>query len=349
MAWRVPAKYSTPGVSGLPAIRALSECGQALFPRVADANLPAIVSEARLRSSFIYLANAVHDLTANWRLVVLGLAPLVVVASLCLLPDALNLQHSLVQTLEPGTRAVGYFATQVPYRRPVEVRPLFPPWSTVSLHLLFFVLTVGANLVILCILKQAGNGARKLPTWPAVRAVYRECWNLVLPFYWVAILQLLALAVGLVLLIVPAALAFVWLYFSQYSLVMDGNHSWRALLHSRELERGLFLPVAIRIAVFLAVWSGYNTWAGIIFIGISLALGFVGAITGSLWTVVFAADLISVSVGFLTSFFFLAAGNRLYQDLKAALAQPDAGEAADSSVTGPLRSEASGQDSLGAD
>lgn len=309
--------------------------------------LPAIVNRPRLRSSFIYLANAVHDLTGNWRLVVASLAPLVVIASLCLLPDALNIQHSLVHTLEPGTRSVGYFAAQVPYTRPAEVQPLFPRWSTRTLHVLFFLLTVGANLIILCILKQADHVSRESRLWPAVRDVYREGWRLLLPFYWVALLQLLAMAVGLVLLIVPALLAFFWLYFAQYALVMDGRHSWHALLNSRELERGRFFAVAMRIVVFLAVWSGYNTWSGIAFIVISLALGFVGALTGSLWAVIFFADLLAVSVAFLTSFFFVAAGNRLYQDLKMVPARSSADQA--ETATGPLRAQAEDRDSLGAE
>jgi hypothetical protein len=281
--------------------------------------LTPIVADARLRSSFIYLANAVREMTAFWRLIALGLAPIVLLASLCLLPDALNLQHSLVRTFEPGSRSVGYFAVQMPYpaRDPASLAPLFPSWVTRSLHVLFLILTAGANLVALCIIRALDDEVGKQELWPATRAVYREALGLAPAFYWVALLQIIAMVVGAVMLIVPGVLAFIWLYFAQYSLVIDGYRSWPALLHSRELMRGRFFPVALRIVVFLAVWSGYNSWAGAAFVGISLLIGLLGALTGSVWAIVWLADLLSVSVAFLTSYFFLAAGYRLYQDLKA--------------------------------
>ncbi|HLH78456.1 MAG TPA: hypothetical protein VKV28_16775 [Candidatus Binataceae bacterium] len=298
------------------------------------------MAEARLRSSFIYLANAVREMTAYWRLIALGLAPIALLASLCLLPDALNLQHSLVRAFEPGTRSVSYFAVQMPYpaRSSAALAPLFPLWMTRSLHLLFLILTAGANLVALCIIRALNDGTGKQEIWPATRAVYREALRLVPAFYWVALLQIVAMAVGAVMLIVPAVLAFIWLYFAQYSLVIDGYRSWPALLHSRELMRGRFFAVAVRIVVFLAVWSGYNSWAGAAFVGISLLIGLLGALTGSLWSVIWLADLLSVSVAFLTSYFFLAAGYRLYQDLKATatIAIPVQINGAQPS-TGPLR------------
>ena len=99
-------------------------------------------------------------------------------------------------------------------------------------------------------------------------------------FIWVTILQLLAPALGLflfqlassyvpdsigvwayialVLMIMLGALVYAWLYFAQYALIFDGKHSWHALLFSRDLMRKRFFKVAIRIVVFLAVWSGLN-------------------------------------------------------------------------------------------
>jgi hypothetical protein len=282
----------------------------------------------------------VHDLTLNWRLVALGLAPMVVLASLCLLPDALNLQHSLVRTFEPGTHSVAYFPVQIPYGTPpAPAQPLFSVWTTRALHLLFLIIAAGANLVMMCILKEVNRSGHPRDLGASAWAVFGDAYRLLPAFYWVAFLQLLAMAVGLVLLVVPAVLAFVWLYFAQYSLVIDGYRSWPALLHSRELMRARFFAVALRIAVFLAVWSGYNSWAGGIFVGISLLLGLLGAITGSLWTVVFIADLLWVAVAFLTSFFFVAAGYRLYEDLKATTMLPLSGERNGIEPTGPLRGD----------
>ena len=59
------------------------------------------VPQQRLKSSFIYLANAVGDLRGNWSVLAIALAPMVLAAALCLLPDALNLQYRLATTFEP--------------------------------------------------------------------------------------------------------------------------------------------------------------------------------------------------------------------------------------------------------
>ncbi len=74
------------------------------------------MAQARLRSSFIYLANAVNDLRGNWIIVAVVLAPLALASALCLLPDALNIQYSVVQTFEPGVTSVAFVQpVQMPY------------------------------------------------------------------------------------------------------------------------------------------------------------------------------------------------------------------------------------------
>jgi hypothetical protein len=118
-------------------------------------------------------------------------------------------------------------------------------------------------------------------------------------------------------LIIPGLLAITVLYFSKVALVFDGIRSWPALLHSRELERGRFVKVAMRILVFSAVWSGYNSWASGAFLVASILLGPVGAVTGYVWSMVFLLDLLSVTVAYFTTAFFVAASVRLYQDLTA--------------------------------
>ena len=73
-----------------------------LFRATRDANLDVTVAPTRLRSSFIYLANAVNDLSGDWTVLAIVLAPLILAASLCLLPDALNIQHRVAHTFESG-------------------------------------------------------------------------------------------------------------------------------------------------------------------------------------------------------------------------------------------------------
>lgn len=301
------------------------------------------MAQARLRSSFIYLANAVNDLRGNWTIIAIVLAPLVLASALCLLPDAINLQSQLVRTFEPGTTSVALIEpVQVPYAPAAHPAPPppFPSWLTGILHLVSaFITLVGVNLVVLCALRRIQAGERIASPLDEGIAVYREAWRLLGPFVWVSVLQVVAIAVGVVLLVVPGMLAYVWLYFSQYALVFDGRRSWPALLHSRDLMRGSFFRVAVRITVFLAFWSGFNSWAGGTFFAVSLLVGSVGLITGALWASIFVVDLLAVAVLYATIAFLLAAALRLYQDLSAIAAERTAlGTEATLPPTAPLPS-----------
>jgi hypothetical protein len=101
--------------------------------------------------------------------------------------------------------------------------------------------------------------------------------------------------------------------------------------------RGRFFKVAVRIGVFLAVWSGFNSWVGGAFFGISLLIGPIGIWTGALWATIFVFALIGSTVAYATIAFFITAGARLYQDLKAIAAEERASVAASSlPATAPL-------------
>ena len=279
------------------------------------------MSNARLKSSFIYLANAVNDLRGNWATLTLALAPLVVIAALCVLPDALNIQHGLATRFEPGVRNVVYSAAYLPAQTPYApeaqetVAPLFPGWMLHVFHAVFFLLTYVVNLVVLCAIRRFQAGVQRPRVLNEAIGIYRESLSLAPAFFWVAILQLLATVIGFVLLIIPGLIAIIWLYFSQYALVFDGLHSVPALFHSRDLMRKRFFKVAVRVLVFFAVWSGYNSWVGGAFFVFSLLIGPIGVLTGTLSFAVFMLDLAASAVSFATSAFFIAAGVRLYQDL----------------------------------
>lgn len=286
---------------------------------MSDANLVSIVAQQpRLKSSFIYLANAVNDLRGNVGVLALVLAPLVLIASLCLLPDAINLQAMVVRHFGPGIHSVSLTPAQVPYTPAAPSEPLpVPNWAVTVLQIVSIVITLIVNLVVLCTLDRIQSGAREPGAIGEALAVYRRSIELLPAFFWIALLQVLVIAVGVVLLVIPGVLAFIWVYFAQYALVLDSRHSWPALLYSRDLMRGRFFKVAVRVVVFLAVWSGYNAWAGGTFIVISRILGPVAVLTGTVGTIVFMLDLLAVAVAYATVAFFLAAGARLYQDLVA--------------------------------
>src|ERR1700693_3794196 len=99
-----------------------------------------LVAPVRLKSSFIYLANAVNDLRGNWTVLAVMLAPLLLAAALCLLPDALNLQYRLATTFEPGSQNIGYThvdSVDAPSKAaPLQAPQPFAPWVTTTLHLL---------------------------------------------------------------------------------------------------------------------------------------------------------------------------------------------------------------------
>ena len=317
------------------------------------------MSPVRLKSSFIYLANAVNDLRGNWSVLAVVLAPLLLAAALCLLPDALNLQYRLATTFEPGSQNISYTQvdsadsaskpapTPAPTTPPLQEPQPFSPWVTTTLHSIVGLLTLLVTLVTLCELKRIQAGIREPTLIHEAIEVYRRSIWLAPGFIWMTILQLLAPAAGLylfelsssympqldvwayvvlVLMIMLGAILYAWLYFAQFALVFDGKHSWHALLFSRDLVRKRFFKVATRIVVFLAMWSGFNSWAAGAFVVVSLLFGPVGVVTGFLGTTIFLVALAEISVNFATTAFLVAAGLRLYQDLR----EPPAVERVDS-------------------
>jgi hypothetical protein len=297
-----------------------------------------VTSQTRLKSSFIYLANAVNDLRGNWRTFALVLAPPVLLGALCLLPDALNLQHQLAEKFAPGAHNVGWRLVQAPYVPAADQATFLPWWTLLLFHLLLIIVAFWANLVVLCTIRRDRAGIKQEQIADEAVAIYQEAGGLALGFYWIVFLQILAPLIAFVLLRVDfavpdavvlalvyivevavtifAALVYLWLYFARYALVFDGRRSLHGLLFSRDLMRKRFFRVATRIVVFLAVWSGYNSWAAAAFIFVSVILGPVGALTGYLWATIFILDLVITAVTYVTAAFFAAAGVRLYQDVR---------------------------------
>jgi hypothetical protein len=324
-----------------------------LFRPNRDANLHVTVAPTRLRSSFIYLANAVTDLSGDWAVLALVLAPLILGASLCLLPDALNIQHRVAHTFDSdGGHGVSVMLhrielreAQTPYRPETDTPPPadpYPEWMTISLHLVVLLVLLMVFLVVLCMLVRKYSNARSPTALGEAIEIYKRVIQTTPAFLWVSLLQFLVIAAACAIfmiplmllhivffgtlaidpyvtipLLIPALLVVIVLHFSKISLVFDGIHSWPALLYSRELERGRFLKVAVRIVVFLAMLSGYNSWASGAFLVTSILLGPVGAVTGYIWSLVFVLDLLSVGVAYFTIAFFVTASVRLYQDLTA--------------------------------
>ncbi len=318
------------------------------------------MAQQRIKSSFIYLANAVNDLRGNWLNLAVVLAPLIVLASICLLPEALNLQHYFAGSLGGGGTTVGYFLAQEPYHPSTNTTPApYPEWLIYAMRGIFLLISLVAGLLILVELKRIQTGERASGIIGETIAVYASGGRLALAYLWIAFLQYLAPGVAIAVLklnlatdypvlsvlisilrlalLIGAGIVYLWLYFAEYALVFDGEHSFHSLLFSRDLMRKRFYTVASRIVVFLAVWSGYNSWAFGAFVIASLLLGLVAQLTGVVSTVVILLDLMGLTVSLATTAFFIAAGLRLYQDLLAiaragSSAQPNSSAALQATV-----------------
>jgi hypothetical protein len=338
-----------------------------LFHQRSDANLSSTVPQTRLKSSFIYLANAVNDLRGNWMGLAAALAPLVLIAALCLLPEALNLQHRLAGSFGTGVHSVAFHQVQIPYPSdtgPAVVTDPFPEWSIRILRAVFLLVTVIASLVVLCQMMRIEERTRAPGVIGEAIEVYRRSIQLAPAFLWVTLLQFLVPGVVYLLLqlnisganpvmslilsilvfamLTFAGLVYLWLYFAPYALIFDGQHSFHALLYSRDLMRKRFFSVAVRIVVFGAVWSGYNSWAIGESIIVSVLLSPMVALTGFIWTTVTLLNVIWLSVSFTTTAYFIAAGVRLYKDLCAIQAESRGEPAATPSQPPTVQLDAAG-------
>ncbi|HUY38016.1 MAG TPA: hypothetical protein VMV13_04265 [Candidatus Binataceae bacterium] len=315
------------------------------------------MAQQRIKSGFIYLANAVNDLRGNWINLAVVLAPLIVLASMCLLPEALNLQHHFASSSGGGGTTVGYFLAQEPYHPPTNASAApapYPEWLIYAMRGMGALISLVAGLVVLVELKRIQTGERASGIIGETIAVYASAGRLALAYLWIAILQLLApgaailvlelslgtdyavlsvfIFVARMALLVGAGIVYLWLYFAEYALVFDGERSFHSLLFSRDLMRKRFFTVASRVVVFLAVWSGYNSWAVVAFYEVSLLLGPVAQLTGVVSTIVILLNLMWLSISLATSAFFIAAGVRMYQDL-IAIARAGTGDQPNSSAT----------------
>jgi hypothetical protein len=307
----------------------------------------------RLKSSFIYLANAVNDLRGNWALLTALLAPMVLAVSLCLLPEAVNLQHRLAMTFEGHPQNISYFLAQTPYPAPsaeASISDPFPTWSIWVLAGVAALLVILTGLLVLVALRRMESGARATTLAGEVFEVYRQSLWLTPAYLWIAFLKLIPpviagfglgisvntpyawvygmVGIGKVALVAAGAIVYLWVYLAPYALVYDGRHSFHALLFSRDLLRKRFFSVAIRIAVFLAVLSGYNSWGFGAFIVASMLLTAVAAMTGLVWSMVMLMNIASFSVTFATTAFFIAASARMYKDLLVGMPEQAARPAA---------------------
>ncbi|NQV90291.1 hypothetical protein HQ487_02685 [Candidatus Uhrbacteria bacterium] len=138
-----------------------------------------------------------------------------------------------------------------------------------------------------------------------------------------ALLQGLIIFGGLLLLIVPAIIFWVWYAHSQISVAVDGKRPMEALAYSRELVTGRFFPALWRLVSGpVVIGLGYAFILGII-------LTLVGTILGTDLSVVFSekpplwTELLESMADIFIIPLFIIYSVLLYENLKKTLIKPD--------------------------
>lgn len=86
-----------------------------------------------------------------------------------------------------------------------------------------------------------------------------EAWRLIVPVAVVAIFQTVIIMGGLLLLIIPGLIFFVWFAFAQLSVILDKKQGFQALSFSHNLSRGRFWYTTWKLVggplIFLTIFS----------------------------------------------------------------------------------------------
>lgn len=142
-----------------------------------------------------------------------------------------------------------------------------------------------------------------------------KAWQLIPSVVFVAILGLAVVLGGLILLIIPAFIFWVWFAMAQFSVILENKKGLEAMAYSRELSRHKFWPLTWRLI------AGPTFFSVILMLAISLLISIVAAIFGfsaesllgptpPLW-----AELISTVIETFSIPLFLIYYTLLYLDL----------------------------------
>lgn len=93
---------------------------------------------------------------------------------------------------------------------------------------------------------------------------YRRGWRKLRSFLWITILFIAALLLGLILLIIPGIVFYVWFSFATYVLITEDLKGFKALNKSREYTRGRWWAVFGRLLfIFLISLSYFVFYFGV--------------------------------------------------------------------------------------
>lgn len=142
-----------------------------------------------------------------------------------------------------------------------------------------------------------------------------RAWKILPSVLFVAILEAAVIAGGLIMLIIPGLIFWVWFALSQMAAILDDKKGVAALSYSRELTRGKFWPLAGRLiggpVIFgLAAALIASILIGLFALASGTSLDTLTGVTPPLW-----ADIISTIIETFSLPFFLIYFTLLYLDL----------------------------------
>jgi len=109
----------------------------------------------------------------------------------------------------------------------------------IFLVLIQIVLSIWISLFLIRLVQDLSKNIK-----PDVPELQRKIRGWIGPLLIVTVLTTLSIIGGLLLLIIPGIMFFIWFSFAQISVVLDGKRGMDALSHSRSLVKGRFFKTA---------------------------------------------------------------------------------------------------------
>lgn len=89
-----------------------------------------------------------------------------------------------------------------------------------------------------------------------LKKTLEDGWSIKWSFLFVTTLFSLVIGGGMILLVIPGIIFFTWYFLCTYTLVCENLKGWAALSRSRELVRGHWWGVAIRLLLLCCILGG---------------------------------------------------------------------------------------------
>ena len=121
-------------------------------------------------------------------------------------------------------------------------------------------LTLIALIVLTLFISFAGKGAiiKSIDSNKGIRKSLEFGWNNLISIIWVDILTSIFIIIGFILFIIPGIMFSVWYAFALMVLLLDNKKGWQALKQSKELTRGKWQGIFIRLILIYIILIAIN-------------------------------------------------------------------------------------------